>query len=63
VDETLSEVHRNPRHFQIIFEKKVHRALISRFPYAIFFIELKEAISVFAITHQSRNPDLWMSRV
>ena len=62
VDAKLSEISRNPLHFQIVFKDKVHRALTNRFPFSIYFINEEETVIVFAILHQRRSPDKWKSR-
>ncbi len=62
VDVKIASVRRNPQHFQIIAEKEVRRALVSRFPFSVYFISEPELITVFAILHQHRNPKYWKSR-
>jgi plasmid stabilization system protein ParE len=37
--------------------------LVHRFPYAIFYRLQAETVQVIAITHQSRDPDVWKRRV
>lgn len=38
------------------------RALVHRFPYAIFYRQAAEAIQVIAVTHQARDPRIWRRR-
>jgi plasmid stabilization system protein ParE len=40
----------------------IRRALLRRFPYAVFFIEDQTDVSVLAVMHMARDPDLWRSR-
>ena len=63
VDAKIAEIQRNPVQFQIIYKDKVRRALVSRFPYSVFYVDKPKVLSIFAIQRQSRNPDLWKSRV
>lgn len=62
VDAELSALFRNPLHHQVIYEETVRRALIERFPYSIYFVDEEDAVTVFAILHQRRNPEIWQSR-
>jgi len=39
------------------------RALVKRFPYAIFFRQDRDEIVVAAILHLKRNPKAWKSRL
>ena len=46
---------------------KVHesfrRALVRRFPYAVFYEYDKGAIVIYALFHTSRHPDKWVRRL
>jgi len=61
VDAELALVSRNSLQYQIIFKKTIRRALTNRFPYSIYFIDEEELITVFAILHQRRNPEIWQA--
>jgi len=39
------------------------RALLRRFPYAIYFVAGEELIAVIAVLHQHRRPEAWRARV
>ena len=45
---------------------KVHgemrRALLRRFPYAVFYRETTDAVIVLGVVHTHRNPQVWQSR-
>lgn len=41
---------------------EVRRAVVSRFPYVVFYIVQSARIVVLAVLHQSRNPRAWPSR-
>lgn len=51
----------NPRQFPRL-EADVRRALLSHFPYGVYFIEASEAITVLAVLHLHREPNMWKSR-
>jgi plasmid stabilization system protein ParE len=40
----------------------VRRAVISRFPYGIFYRRLSDALEVLAIFHHRRDPTIWRRR-
>lgn len=62
IDAKNAEIQTNPKQFQIIYKETVRRALVSRFPFSIYFIDRLDTIKVFAILHQSRSPKKWKSR-
>lgn len=64
VDAMLSRIEADPEQFPPTLEDpRYHRALLHRFPYAVFFeIEEKE-IWVVAVVHTSRRPDFWRERL
>lgn len=63
VDAKIVESQRNPEQFQTIYKDNVQRALVTRFPYSVFFVDKPKVLSIFATQRQSRNPNLWKSRV
>jgi hypothetical protein len=42
--------------------KSVRRALLRRFPYALFFVVEEQTLFVIACFHASRNPLQWQWR-
>jgi len=46
VDEKIAEIGRSPLHFQIFYKNLVRRALVSRFPYAIYFVDKADVLSI-----------------
>lgn len=40
----------------------VRRALLRRFPYAVYFLTEPEAVVVLACVHVRRDPQVWQSR-
>lgn len=40
----------------------VRRAMLHRFPYAVFYVARSELVSVIAVMHHARNPKAWQGR-
>jgi len=55
VETMLEKISEHPLRFPLI-HKSVRRALISQFPYAIFFTLKGSTIEVLAVFHCKRNP-------
>ena len=62
IDDALSRVVKNPHLFPIVY-RNLRRAVIRRFPFAVFYEVTPNEIEVFAIFHSRRDPDTWKSRV
>ena len=60
-ENTIFQIKNNPFQFPLI-KSKIHRAVVSRFPYSIFFYVDENIINVFAIFHTHRNPVIWKER-
>jgi plasmid stabilization system protein ParE len=41
----------------------VHRGLLHRFPYAVYFLLADESVVILALLHQHRNPGIWKARL
>ena len=61
IDALIDRMSDNPRQFPIVF-KNVHRALVRRFPYSLFFVVEDDALIVIACFHASRDPSHWQGR-
>jgi plasmid stabilization system protein ParE len=61
-DACLSGVQRNPEVYQIV-HGEVHRALLRRFPYALFYLIREGTIIVLACFHVKRSPADWQRRI
>ncbi len=57
----LAQVADGPLRFPVIRED-IRRALVRRYPYAIFFALEPERVVVLAILHQRRDPARWPHR-
>jgi len=62
LDAAILTVARHPLAYPIVHET-YRRALVRRFPYAIFFEINAERIVVYAIFHCSQNPQKWHHRI
>jgi plasmid stabilization system protein ParE len=51
----------NPRQFPMV-EGEVRRALLRHFPYGVYFLTSSQDITVLAVLHLHREPDMWKSR-
>lgn len=49
--------------FHSPIHKKFRRALVKRFPYAIYYKIVKQTVEILAIVHYSRRPSVWRRRL
>lgn len=59
---TASRILKAPRRWRII-EADVRRALITRFPFAIYYRVLSDHVQILAVKHHKRHPDYWRYRL
>ena len=62
VDAAIERICRNPLIYPVVHET-YRRALIRRFPYAIFFESTEISVTVYAVFHTSRDPQKWRQRL
>ena len=62
VDACMEAIRRQPAAYPLVHEE-YRRALIRRFPYAIFFEYTETAVTVYAVFHTSRDPEKWCHRL
>lgn len=55
VNLVLKRIAKQPEHFPKV-SRLVRKALLHRFPYAIFFTETDELVGIVAVYHGARNP-------
>jgi toxin ParE1/3/4 len=60
-DACFSTVQRNPAAYPIVHEQ-VRRALLRKFPYALFYLLREDTIVVMACFHVKRSPVDWQLR-
>jgi len=61
IEATLARIRREPLVFPVVY-RDVRRALVRRFPYALFFVATANRITILACTHLRRDPRRWQSR-
>ena len=62
LDVALAEVVRMPERFPVVYGES-RRALLRRFPYALYFVASPDQVSVVACMHARRDPRRWEERV
>jgi plasmid stabilization system protein ParE len=62
VDSLLGEIQAHPSTYPVIY-REARRALLHRFPYAVFFRSYDETIVVIACMHGRRSPRRWEARM
>lgn len=61
VETTITGVLQNPLAYPRV-RGETRRALVRRFPYAVYFRPIADEIVVLAVMHGRRNPRRWHSR-
>lgn len=61
IDESISRIKKNPRQYKVIY-RNVHRALVRRFPFGIYYVLIDKSISIIAVLHARKNPKHWQAR-
>ena len=62
IDDALSRIIRNPPSYPIVY-RTLRRAVVRRFPFAVFYDVTADEIHVIAVFHSRRDPEIWKSRV
>jgi len=57
----IASIHRQPEAYQLV-DRTMRRALLRRFPYAVFFEMGRAEIVVYAVFHGARDPRAWKRR-
>ena len=61
LDACLATIQRLPESHPVVYHD-IRRALMSRFPYGIFYVREGEVITVLACFHAKRDPATWKER-
>ena len=61
VRQRLETVRSFPESAPVLY-RDVRRAVVSRFPYVIFYVAQPSRVSILAVLHQSRDPAVWPRR-
>lgn len=62
VDACIQKICRTPEIYAKVY-KEYRRALVRRFPYAIFYECAGETIVIYCVFHTSRDPRKWRDRL
>ncbi len=62
VDACIEKIRRMPELYACVHEN-YRRALVRRFPYAVFYEYENDRVTVYAVMHTSRNPAKWRKRL
>ena len=62
VDASIQTICRAPELYPKI-HNEYRRALVRRFPYAVFYEYVDGKVIVYSIFHTSRNPEKWRNRL
>lgn len=62
VQETLSSISEQPLAYTLVY-RSVRRALLSRFPFGVFYVMSDPTLIVVAVLHGSRHPHSWKGRL
>lgn len=62
IDDALSRVVKNPYFFPIVYQN-LRRAVVRRFPFALFYEVASDDVQVIAVFHSRRDPEIWKARV
>ncbi|MEE4191621.1 MAG: type II toxin-antitoxin system RelE/ParE family toxin [Halieaceae bacterium] len=58
---TVNTIGDQPESFPVVY-RGLRRALLARFPFAVFYRVLDQEAVVFSIMHASRDPENWKTR-
>jgi plasmid stabilization system protein ParE len=62
IDASIQTIARNPEIY-VFAHEKYRRALVRRFPYAIFYEYFEETITVYAVFHCSQDSKKWRNHL
>ena len=62
VDACIQFICRNPEIREVV-HKSYRRALVRRFPYAVFYEYLEGQVVVYSVFHTAREPEKWRRRL
>ena len=62
VDACIQIIRRHPEMYAKVYED-YRRALVRRFPYAVFYEYSEGVVTVYCVFHTSRDPEKWRQRL
>ncbi len=61
IEDVLKQIVTQPDQFPMLY-RDVHKAVVKRFPYCVYFRVRNRRITVLAVFHTARNPTVWKMR-
>ena len=61
IEESIARIENNPKQYKTI-HKTVHRALVRKFPYGIYYVINNKKIIILGVLHARKNPKHWQAR-
>ena len=61
VQRVFDRIATNP-HVHVVVLGDIRKAVVTRFPYCVFYRPHIDRVEVIAVFHSSRNPAIWQSR-
>lgn len=62
IDDALTRIVTRPNQYPVVY-RTLRRAVVRRFPFAVFYEFAANEIQVIAVFHSRRDPQRWKSRV
>lgn len=62
VDEILNQICQMPESYSFVY-RDIRRAVVRRFPYAVYYRIISSRVVVIAIFHGRRDPKVWQARI
>lgn len=62
VESCLDLIMQDPERYAVVHQG-YRRALVRRFPFAIFFESIEETVTIYSVFHCSRDPKEWRKRL
>jgi toxin ParE1/3/4 len=62
VDACIEGLYRSPGMYVVVHENYC-RTLIRRFPFAIFYENLDDVVTIYGVFHSARDPEKWRQRL
>lgn len=61
IEDALSRIVQNPNLYPLVY-RTLRRAVVRRFPFAVFYEVNSNEIQIIAVFHSRRDPERWKSR-
>ena len=61
IDDKLNSISLLPESYPVVY-RDIRRAVVKRFPYAVYYRIVSSRIIVIAVFHSSKNPKDWQKR-